>query len=52
MEFNPPSTLLLQLGPVEEQKNTIYRYLLLFAVFVIFIVAYSPLLDPILIQIA
>ena len=52
MELNPPSTLLLQLCPGEEQKNTIYRYLLLFAVFVIFIVAYSLILAPVLIQIA
>ena len=52
MEFNPPPTLLLQLDPVEEQKNTIYRYLLLVAVFVIFIVAYSLILAPILIPIS
>ena len=52
MEFNPPSTLLLQLGPGEEQENTIYRYLLLFTVFVIFTMASSPMLAPVLIQVA
>ena len=52
MGFNPPSTLLLQVGTGEEQKITIYRYLLLFAAFAIFVVAYSPILAPTLIQIA
>ena len=50
MELNPPSNpSFLQLSTGEYQKIAVYRYL---SFLVIFIGVYSPILAPILIQIA